>query len=167
MDQQIEHLIHLLEQTEFLYRSLLPIIDEEKDAAIHSDIDRLTAATAEKHVILDQIKYVDDRLKVTAQQLAARYRISRRDLRISVLLPHMPPQYAGKLDTLNHSLNDAVKKVQAANAQCASLVKHCTQLVRNMLGFFRRSTGACDVYSPTGNMRADTNIGRHFMSGMV
>ncbi len=167
MDQQIEHLIKLLEQIEFLYRSLLPIIEEEKESAIHSDIDRLTAANFEKHSIIDQIKFLDEQLKVTAHLLAVRYQVTKKDLRISVLAEKMPPKYADRLKQLNRSLNGVVKKVQTSNAQCKSLVQHCIRLVQNTLIFFQHWAGMGDVYSRTGNIRTDGKVSRHILSGMV
>jgi len=167
MDQHIEHLIKLLEQTEFLYRSLLPIIEEEQTAAIKSDIDRLTAASCEKQSIIDQTKRLDEQLKVLARQVAAHYQVPAQGITLTVLAAVIESPYAEKLRLLNDKLKDVVHKVQASNEQCSSLMRHCSRLVQSTLGYFQHWMSGSDVYGSTGNMRNNSNVGRHFMSGTV
>lgn len=167
MDQQIERFVQLLEQTEFHYRSLLPLIDEEKEAAVQSDINRLTAASCEKQSTIDQIRHLDGQLKVIAEQLARRYQIAGKGVTLSVLAEQMPPQYSDKILKLNNKLNEVVKKVQSSNEQCCTLMQHCLRLVHNTLGFFQHWMGGVNIYGATGNIRTNGGHGRHFMSGMV
>lgn len=167
MDQLTERFVQLLNQTEIHYRSLLPIIDEEKEAAITSDIDRLTAASFEKQSTIDQIKQLDEQLKVIAQQLAMRYQIASKGVTLSILAEHMPAQYSHKILQLNHKLNDVAKKVQVSNEECSTLVQHCIRLVQSTLGFFQHWMGCGNVYGATGNIRTNGSHARHFMSGTV
>lgn len=167
MDQLIERFVHLLNKTEFHYRSLLPIIDEEKESAIQSDIDRLTAASFEKQCTIDQITQLDGQLKVIAQQLAQRYQIAGRGITLTVLAEQMPAQYSHKVLQLNDRLSEVAKRVQSSNEECSTLMKHCIQLVQNTLGFFQHWMGGVKVYGASGNIRNSASHGRHMMSGIV
>jgi len=59
MNSNLEQLIRLLKQEVGLYRSLLVVIDQEKEAAVRSDLVALNETGADKDKILfDGVKWL-------------------------------------------------------------------------------------------------------------
>jgi len=166
MDRSIDQLIQLLQQTETLYDQLLQIIDEEKQAAIATETQRLTAAGIEKQAILSRLKPLDQQLTCVIQQIASGLRIPKSDLSLTKLAAYADAPQNNQIRELNKRLQSTITRVHSANEQCRQLIEHCLRLVRNKLGYFQHWTGASDVYGATGNIRGNAGGGR-LLRGVV
>jgi flagellar biosynthesis/type III secretory pathway chaperone len=152
MDQQVEHLIHVLQQCEELYKRMLPIIEQEKMAAMEPNPSSLTAINDKKASLLAQLKILDRQRGLLLGQIARRWHLSPEQLTLTRLAEKARPSYRTQLSTLNSALQHIIEKVQYANDESRLMIAHCLSLVKSTMAFFNQWTDSSAVYGSTGNI---------------
>jgi flagellar biosynthesis/type III secretory pathway chaperone len=159
MQTIIEELIAALEQTASQYNSLLPILLEEKKAALSWNLQALIEATTEKQVILARIAYMDRNRSRLLNQLAAKLHLRERRLTLNQLAKNIRGPLGKRLSSLHAGLNDLMEKIRRSNEENRLTVEHCLTLVHNSLAFWQHWAGPVKVYGNSGIVRNGYNRG--------
>ncbi len=166
MDQLIEELIEQLQRAETLYLRMLSLIEQEKRAAIASDILQLTAVNEAKESLVIQINRLESRRQHLARQIAGLLKLPSEKLQLSALAVRVQMPHSGQLVQLSSRLKDLTGKVKQSNEECRMLIRHCLRLVQNGLNFFHYWMGMADVYGTCGNIKSAKGNGR-LLSGNI
>ncbi len=150
MKRMIKELIVVLEQAVSQYSSLLPLLQEEKKAALDWNIQALTEATTEKQAVLARIAYTDCSRNELLDQVAERLDLPRKHITLGRLAQKMPGPLGDHLSSLQATLNDLLAKIRRFNDENRLTVEHCLSLVHNSLAFWQHWTGPPKVYGNSG-----------------
>lgn len=150
MRRLIKEMIVVLEQAVSQYSSLLPLLQEEKKAALDWNIQALTEATTEKQVVLARIAYTDRSRNELLNQFAERLDVPRKQITLGRLVQKMPGPLGDHLSNLQAKLNDLLEKIRRSNDENRLTVEHCLSLVHNSLAFWQHWTGPPKVYGNSG-----------------
>jgi Mg2+ and Co2+ transporter CorA len=165
MEHVIASVIEILRQTEATYKRLLALIEMEKSAVLASDIDQLTAAGAEKQVVISQLTGLEQQRQWQLQLLGKALRLPCETLNLSDLSARIDAPYKEQLRDLQQRLNRVVERANHANNECRMLVRHCLRLVQNALGFFQHWMDTANVYGASGDMSGMGRSGGRLVSG--
>jgi len=166
MVDMIEQLIEVLEQSEEDYRQLLPIIQQEKEAALCSQVHKFTSVAIEKKILLAQLATQDRRRTALLHQISKHFNIPAPQLTISTLAVKVGEPQAARLKRLSASLGELVHKIRFISEENRQIIQHCLKLVQGALGFLHHWIGASAVYGASGRMDDNTGSGK-LLSGTV
>jgi flagellar biosynthesis/type III secretory pathway chaperone len=167
MDRFIEQLIAVLQQTETLYERMLPLIEQEKEAALGPDATRLTGINAEKQSLIAQLAQLEKQRTRLSQGIAEALRLPLEKVNLTALAANVTAPYDRQLRQLHDRLRGVVEKVRQANEQCRVLIEYCLRLVQKRLGFFQYWMGRVDVYGASGSLNNGPGGGGRLLSGTV
>lgn len=167
MDRLIEQLIAVLQQTETLYEQMLPLIDQEQEAALGPDAQRLTAINAEKQSLIAQLAQLEKQRTRLSQEIAEALRLPLESVNLTALAATVAAPYDRQLLQLHVRLGGVVEKVRRANEQCRLLIEYCLRMVQNRLGFFQYWMGRVEVYGASGSFNNGPGGGGRLVSGTV
>lgn len=160
MAEIIEQLIEVLGQTERAYRQLLPIIEQEKQAAVGSQVEKLTSLGDEKKTVMARLANLDRRRSALLRQISKQFNIPAAELTISSLADRIMGPQADRLQSLSTSLGELVQKIRIVNEENRQVVQHCLKLIQSALGFLNRWMGPPGVYGASGRMNDRTGNGK-------
>lgn len=163
---KIEQIIDVLEQSEKLHQSLLPVIESEKQAALGSDPKRLAEVVAEKEALLANMKHLERRRIQIIHQIADAMNLSAPQVNLSTLLTRVEGAQKTRIEHLKDSLNKVVKTIKLANEENRALIRHCLALSQNALGFFQHWMMPASVYGASGRISSKQSNGK-LLSGTV
>ncbi len=166
MERLLEQLIDVLHQTISVYQGLLPVIQNEKAAAIASRFEELIAFTAEKEELLARLKPVEKRREQLLDQIGQLLPSLQKPLTLTQLAAHARQPYDQRLRDVQKALTRVVESVQHANTESCMIFTHCQKWARNTMGFFEHWMKAADLYGATGNLCNRRGSGR-LVSGNV
>jgi flagellar biosynthesis/type III secretory pathway chaperone len=156
----IEQLADVLAQSEIHYRTLLGLLQQEKEAAIASNADRLTRVVEQKNEVLAQLSAQERKRRLLMGTLAGSLGIPADKLTLTRLIHTLPADISAQIQRYRDALRDLGHKIQRANAENRALVQHCLALVRNSLGFFQQILNPASVYGSQGKVNMGSGSGR-------
>jgi flagellar biosynthesis/type III secretory pathway chaperone len=165
MEQQIEQLVVVLEETKQLYEQMLTLVQDEKAAATASDFDRFSMISAEKETLVARLDRAETRRNTLLQALAETFDIPLQQLNVSTLTARIEMPYRVKLKETASALDRLLSKVRTANRECCMIIEHCRGLVAKSLGFFQHWMQLSAVYGQTGAISAGNRNGGRIVSG--
>ena len=166
MSSSIERLISLLHQTHGLYERLLPILEQEREAALAPDMDRLMGATADKESILTRLQDLERQRTRLVHELTRELGLSNENASLERMAEHLGGPDASRLREVHQSLNCVLADIRRANARSRLVMSHCLSLVQNSLAFLTHWMRPAAVYGATGHLDARTAGGR-LLSGSI
>ena len=166
-EQLINELVFVLQQCEEMYGRLLPIIEQEKKAALASNPEQLVQLYDDKANLIAQLKKLDHQRQGLLRKMAAWAEVPKVELTLSKLIDRLPAQQGIPLTHLNASLKIIFAKVQAANCESRMVVTHCLTLVKNSLNFFNLWTDAGASYGASGNLNRNGQGNGRLLSNSV
>jgi flagellar biosynthesis/type III secretory pathway chaperone len=152
-DQLINELVFVLQQCEEMYGKLLPIIEQEKQVAMASNLDQLSQLNDDKTNLIAQLKKLDHQRESLIGRIAGWVEIPKAELTLTKLIDRLPENQGKRLAQLNASLKTLFVKVQFANSESRMVVSHCLTLVKNSLNYFNLWTDSGASYGASGNMK--------------
>jgi flagellar biosynthesis/type III secretory pathway chaperone len=167
MEQQLDQLITMLEQTRGLYERMLTTVHEEMAAATASDFQKFSRASAEKENLVSQLKQLEQRRNRILRQVAESFGISLEQLNISALVARIDTPHRHQLSELASSLEALIARVRDANRECCMIIEHCLGLVKRSLGYFQHWMQLSAVYGQTGSICSDHRSGGRLVSDTV
>ena len=167
MDRLIEQLLAVLKQTESLYEQVLPIIENEKEAALAPDAQRLMALNGEKQTLIAQLARLEQERTALVRRLGAALRLPPDKQTLTGLAAVVDGPHDLQLSQLHDRLKKVVENVRRSNEQCQTLIQYCLRLVQSRLGFFQHWLGQVDVYGASGNLNNGAGRGGRLLSGTI
>jgi flagellar biosynthesis/type III secretory pathway chaperone len=163
MSTLIAQLVESMQQIQGACEQLVSFLQQEKNAALASDIQKMVTATQEKARVLCRIKELDLERNRLIGKLAVHLRLNAAKPSLSMIAQQVEPFYGNQLYRLNDSLKDLLSKIRQVNKESRLIVRHCLSLVQNRLSFFNFWTTGSTVYKASGAIQTSRS-GGNFVS---
>ena len=160
MDATLKRLIALLKQECDLYRSLLGLIDQEKDAAAQADVDALNETGVEKEIILLEIQKAEAKRSELLAELAPKLGLPAENLTLSAITRRAEEPLAGNLRDVSQIFLSVLSRVQSANQRNKKIFEHSLELLRGSFNWLHELTSPNTVYFSSGNIRGAKSTGK-------
>ena len=147
-------LLTVLAESVTLYKDLLLLGDEKRQALIGADTAELDAITRREELrILEGTRLEERRAKATAA-IATHHKLADRKPTLLMLADAADPDTAEQIRALGAELDTAVKKLVRLNDTNAALIHQALHFVQYNLNLLTRSQ-AETTYVPTGGRKAN------------
>ena len=160
MNSNLEQLIRLLKQEVGLYRSLLVVIDQEKEAAVRSDLVALNETGADKDKILFEIQKEEDKRRQVVAGLAEKLGYAAPKLTLTRISQLVAEPHAGNLRRVSIEILSVLSQAQAANLRNKQIFEHSLELLRGSLNRLNDLVTPNTVYYRTGNIQSTKSTGK-------
>jgi flagellar biosynthesis/type III secretory pathway chaperone len=160
MNATLDQLIGLLRQQSGLYRSLLVVIDQEKEAAVRSDVNALHQAGIDKEKHLVEIKITEKGRRRLVADLAAEQGVAAADFTLSQIADGAAEPQAAILRRVSRDFLSLLRQVQAANRRNQKIVEHSLALLRGSFNLLNELMTPNTVYYRTGNIQSAKSTGK-------
>lgn len=160
MNSTLDQLIGLLRQEAGLYRSLLDVIDQEKEAAVRSDVTALNQAGIDKEAHLLEIQNKEKRRGQLVARLAEEQGVAAADLTLTKISQRVNEPQAGNLRRVSQDFLALLTEVQAANRRNKQIFEHSLELLRGSFNRLNELMSPNTVYFRTGNVQSAKSTGK-------
>ncbi len=160
MNSTLDQLTGLLRQETGLYRSLLVVIDQEKEAAVQSDVNALNETGMDKEKHLFEIQKKERRRRLLVANLAEKLGYADPDLTLSKISQLVEEPQAGNLRRVSQDLLSVLSRVQAANLRNKQIFEHSLGLLRGSFNLLNELMTPTTVYYRTGNIQSTKSTGK-------
>lgn len=160
MHTQLDRFITLLdEETEF-YQQLLACVQNEKQAIVDLDFDRLAAIGNQKERTLLHLRQLSGKRARAVQELCQKMALSPQDITLRQLSKAAPLPYGKKLQHCRNQLRKVLESLGQENTNVNQLVHHGLALVRGSYYMIAQLLDANPVYRASGNLQPASATGR-------
>jgi flagellar biosynthesis/type III secretory pathway chaperone len=160
MNLMLEQLLGLLDRETQLYRSMLDVIEGEKEAAVRSELNALNEAVAEKENLMAALRKIEEQRRGLMARLAEALGYPLKDLTLKKLSQLVDPPFAGRLQRAGTNLLSVLNQVQEANQRSKLLFEHSLDLLRGTFNLLNELLSANTVYYRTGNIHSSHSTGK-------
>jgi len=160
MEPMLEQLLELLKQESGLYRSLLPVIDAEKEAAIRSELNALNAVRFEKEKILAELYKTGERRQWLVADLAEKLGYAEQNPTLKEIADRVGEPFAGRLRLASSDFLSVLTQLQAANQRNRQLFEHSLALLRGSFNLLSELMTSDTVYYRNGNIQGANATGK-------
>ena len=164
MEQLLDKLIGLLANAMKLYQSLLREVQNEKDAVVGMNLEKLTEAGKAKYNLLLKLRILEEQRQQVMERLADHLGCSPQGLTLTKLSQRVDESYGHQLLDLSTDLLALIQALQEATQQNKLLMSHSLQLIQGSCTLLNNLMTVNPVYQRSGNMGGDSPNGR-FLSG--
>ncbi len=145
--------LNLLDGEVALYRELLSVLEDEKNAIIGSNLGELGKIGNEKEKLLLKIRTIDEQRQIMIKDFAQSLKCSHHDLTITKLAELVETPYALRFKRLCSDLLPLAKTIRDVNDGNKALLRHSVALVRSSFAFLNSLIAANAVYHRSGKMQ--------------
>ena len=156
----LEKFIGLLAQQTELYRSLLTVIDDEKNAVIAANLEKLNEAGKIKENLLLKLRILEEQRKHLLDKLAKHLSQPAQILTLAKLSELAGPPHSHRLAHCREVLLDLIGRIRQANADNRDLFAHSLNLVRASVNLMNSLMSSSQVYFRTGNIQCHDHTGK-------
>jgi len=160
MNFDLEQLIGLLKQEIGLYRSLLIIIDQEKEAVVRSDLMALNETGADKDSILSEIQKEEDKRHQVVARLAEKLGYTAAKVTLTTISQLVAEPHAGNLRRISQEMLGVLSQVQASNLRNKQIFEHSLALLKGSFNRLKDLVTPHTVYYRTGNIQTRKSTGK-------
>jgi flagellar biosynthesis/type III secretory pathway chaperone len=160
MEQLINRLLLLLDDIVSLYRSMLILYHEERQALLDFDLDGISTSAKKKENLVLKIKILEEQRHRTIDAIAAALGLDATDLTISRLADKVDIRQAYKLSALGDKLSETVNEIKDVHRSNRSLITHSQGLVTHALAFLGSQLNPDPVYYQNGSLAVQDQSGR-------
>jgi flagellar biosynthesis/type III secretory pathway chaperone len=160
MEQLINSLLLLLDDTVRLYQSLLTLYHEERQSLLAFDLEGINTNAKKKENLILKIKILEEQRQRTIDDIAALLTLDAADLSISRLAEKVDIRQAYKLSALGDELSATLNTIQEVHQSNRSLIIHSQGLVTNSLAYLGNQMTPDPVYYQNGSLAVQDQSGR-------
>lgn len=160
MEQLINRLLLLLDDTVSLYQSMLTLYHEERQSLLAFDLDGISTNAKKKENLVLKIKILEEQRQRTIDAIAAALGLDAAGLTISRLADKVDIRQAYKLSALGDKLSETVNEIKDVHQSNRSLIIHSQGLVTNALAYLGSQLNPDPVYYQNGSLAVQGQSGR-------
>ena len=160
MEQLLNGLLMLLADEVDLYRSLLVIYSDERQAFLAFELDNITASTKKKENLILKIKILEEQRTHIMGQIAAYLNQPVSDLTITRLAEKVDIRYSYKLSILGSELSSVLEDIGVLHRANRSLITHSQGLISDSVAFLSNNLARDPVYHRDGSVARQDRSGR-------
>ncbi|MBW2411194.1 MAG: flagellar protein FlgN [Deltaproteobacteria bacterium] len=155
----LNELSGLLHQETELYGALLALMDNEKQAVIATNSEKLNEITKAKENLLLKLRILDEQRSHLLRKLADVLGQPENALSLKNLSNMVEAPHASRLRRSRTKLLSLITEVQAANSQNRALFTHSLELVRGSMNLLNNLMTSNPVYFRTGDLQQHHQTG--------
>lgn len=156
----IEKFLGLLEQQTELYRLLLAVIDDEKNAVLAANLEKLNEAGKAKENLLLKLRILEEQRKHLLDKLAKHLKQPVEILTLAKLSELVGQPHAHRLAGCRSRLLELIGTIRQVNADNRDLFAHSLNLVRASVNLMNSLMSSSSVYFRTGNIHCHDHTGK-------
>ena len=160
MEQLLNRLLMLLVDEIGLYRSLLAVYQDERQALLSFALDNITETSKKKENLILKVKILEEQRIHIIDQIAVNLNRPASDLTITRLAEKVDIRYSYRLSTLGAELSAVLKEMGVLHNANRSLITHCQGLVSGSLAFLSNNLAPDPVYHRDGSVSTQERSGR-------
>lgn len=160
IDSTLEDLIGLLKQETGLYRSMRGVIDQEREAAVRSDLDVLHDTGIEKERILAEIHKMEAKRRQLVAALAEQLGCNSQDLTLTKIAQLVGEPRGASLRLVSKEFSAVLSRLQVANQRNQLIFKHSLALIGSSFNMLNELLTPNTVYYRTGNIKSSKSTGK-------
>jgi len=160
LNLMLEKLLGVLTRETQLYRSMLAVIDKEKEAAVRAELMALNEAAVERESIISALRESDQQRRRLVVRLAENLAYPPENLTLKRLAQLVAEPFAGRLRQASTELRFEVSRVQEVNQRTQQIFEHSLELLRGALNLLNDLRACNTVYYRTGAVRGSHAIGK-------
>lgn len=166
MEHLIKKLIGLLEHTTELYKLLFAVVQNEKNAVVGLDLQKLNEACKAKDNLLLKLRILEEQREQIMVRLAAEIGCSPQGLTLTQLSLLVDESFARRLIDISRELLALIQSLQDATQQNKFLMSHSMQLIQGSYNLLNTLMAANPLYYRSGNMQKTDQTGK-LLSGAI
>ena len=155
-----DNFLDLLDGEAALYRALLSVLEEEKNAIIGLNLGELGETGKKKEKLLLKIRTMEEQREIIIKDLAESLGCPPHDLTISKLAEFSEAPYSVRFKRLCSDLLPLAKTIRDVNDGNKALLRHSVALVRSSFAFLNNLITANAVYHSSGKMQQCNQSGK-------
>ena len=156
----LNELSGLLEQETEFYQALLAAIDNEKQAVIAANLEKLIETTKAKENLLLKLRILDEQRSHLLRKLSDLLGQPEETLSLKNLSQMVAAPYASRLKRCRTKMLSLIGKIQAANSQNRALFSHSLELVKGSMNLLNNLMTSSPVYFRTGDLQRHAQTGK-------
>ena len=166
MKHLLDKLLGSLEQATELYQSLFRVLQNEKDAVVGLNLQRLNEACKAKDNLLLKLRILEEQREQIMDRVTAEFGRSNQGLTITELSLLVDEPYAKRLRQRSADLLALIQDLQDATRQNKFLMSHSMQLIQGSYNLLNNLMAANPVYYQSGNVQNKAQTGK-LLSGDI
>ena len=160
MEQLLNRLLMLLTDEVGLYRSLLAVYQDERQALLAFMLDDITVCAKKKENLILKVKIIEEQRTQVVQQIAEHLNQRLPELTLSRLAEKVDIRYSYKLTTMGAELSSVIGEIGPLHHANRSLINHSQGLVSSSLAFLSNVLAPDPVYHRDGSVARQDQSGR-------
>lgn len=160
MERLLKKLIGLLEHATELYQSLFAVVQNEKNAVVGLDLQKLNEACKAKDNLLLKLRILEEQREQIMLRLADEIGCSPQGLTLTQLSLLVDESYARKLNDCSRDLLMLIQSLQDAMQQNKFLMSHSMQLIQGSYNLLSNLMAANPLYYRSGSVQKTDQTGR-------
>ncbi|UCG07305.1 MAG: flagellar protein FlgN [Desulfobacterales bacterium] len=156
----LDTFLGLLEQQTELFQVLLTVIDDERNAVIAANLEKLNEAGKIKENLLLKLRILEEQRKHLLAKLADHLHQPVEALTLAKLSQLVAEPYAHRLAGCRSMLAELIRKIRKANEDNRDLFAHSLNLVKSSINLINNLMSSSPVYFRTGNIHRRDHTGK-------
>ena len=160
MEHLLNKLIGLLVHATELYRALLGVVQNEKEAVVGLNLKQLNEASKAKDNLLLKLRILEEQRQQVMERVADELGCSAQGLTVTQLSQQVDESYGRQLLDRSTDLLALIQVLQDATQQNKSLMSHSMQLIQGSYNLLNNLMAANPVYYRSGNVENHGQTGK-------
>jgi flagellar biosynthesis/type III secretory pathway chaperone len=157
---KLDQLIKLLEQESEIHRSMLDVVDREKEAVVRSDLAALQETAIKKKKLISEMAQTGALRQQAVLDLAAALGIPDQDLNLTRISHEVDEPIAGRFMRVQAEFSAVLHRLRTANERNRQIVLHSLALVRESFNLLNDVLAPGKVYFRDGNIQSPKPNGK-------
>ncbi|GHV07845.1 hypothetical protein FACS1894217_09350 [Clostridia bacterium] len=133
MNNEIIALIDVLEAQRDIYRGLITLSEQKKEAILAGKVNQLDRLVKDEQEPLTRLRELERRRKSELEKLAARLKIPAADIKLHDVLAVAPANIKNRLQTVQEELTTALKSQMTINEVVKKLLESRLEYISFMM----------------------------------
>ena len=162
----VEKLIGILAQEASLLRLFLILLDEEREAIISRDLERLSKINKEKESLASKLQELERERILIMENLSSSQRCASQKFTLNSLSRQVKEPYAVELNNHRSEILSLVDKLKRANQRNKSLILSSLEFVQGALTLLQSLSSSKPIYQRDAKMKKGF-VGGRMVSGRL
>jgi flagellar biosynthesis/type III secretory pathway chaperone len=160
MEQLLNRLLVILDDQVGMYRSLLAVYHEERQAILAFELEDITASSKKKENLILKVRILEEQRAYLIDRIADVLKQPGSELTIARLAEKVDIRFSYKLSAVGNRLASVLEQLKGVHSANRSLIAHARGLVSSSLAFLHNNLSPDPVYRRDGRVSGQDHCGR-------
>ncbi len=156
--EQLDSLCRVMDAEAGAYQALLPLLSEQRQAAVEARFEQLVNPVGDKDELLKSLRNFENQRMQLMEALSAACRIPAAELTVSRLMALSPQPAAERLNASRCRLQAAVEMVRRSSRSNQQLLRHLLELMKSSLDLLGGKEPGDRTYRENGRVQAAQSV---------